>query len=135
MPQYALPSGQKHIGGDEPAGLGVVVPGLQIVPLGLLVVDVPPIAEGVQHAQCGCQGAGAEQGLAPTVIGVFYHGVPVAVNQLDNIPLTVAEVVIIRTIEVHRLNQPTGIIGEPQLVAALFEPDQCLCHLINGITS
>ena len=50
MPQCALSSGQEHIGGDEAAGFGIVVARLQVVPLGLLVVDVAPVAEGVQYA-------------------------------------------------------------------------------------
>ena len=91
MPQHTLPSRQEHIRGDEAAGFGIVVAGLEVVEACLLVVNVAPVAEGVQCAQCGCQGAGAAQGLAPAVIGVFYHGVPVAVNQLDNVPLAVAQ--------------------------------------------
>ena len=56
MPDHALPGGEKDVRGDETAGLGVVVAGLQVVEARLLVVDIAPIAEGIQHAQCGCQG-------------------------------------------------------------------------------
>ena len=98
MSQYPLPSGQEDVGGDKAAGLGIVVPGLEIVEAVLLVVDVAPVAEGVQCAQCGCQGAGAAELLAPAVIGVFYNGGPIAVNQLDNISLAVPQVVIVRSV-------------------------------------
>ena len=122
--QYPLAGGQEHVSGDKPAGLRVVVAGLQVVEARLLIVNVPPVAEGVQHAQCGCQGARAAELLSPAVIGVFYHGVPVAVNQLDNVPLAVPQAVIVGAVEVHRLDQASGVIAEPQRIVTLDEPDQ-----------
>ena len=130
MSQYPLPSGQEHIRGDETAGLWIVVAGLQVVPLGLLVVDVAPIAEGIQHAQCSCQGARTAELLAPAVIYVFYHGSAAAVNELDNISLPVPQVVIVRPVEVHRLDQASGVVAEPQRVVPLDEPDQHLAVVV-----
>ncbi len=51
MPQHALASGQEDVRGDKAASFGIVVPGLKIVEPGLLVVDIAPVAEGVQCAQ------------------------------------------------------------------------------------
>ena len=124
MPQHPLAGGQEHVGGDESAGLGIVVPGPQVVQLGLLVVDVAPVAEGVQRAQCGCQGARTAELLAPAVIRVFYYGSPGPVNQLDNVPLAVAQVVIVRPVVVHRCRIASGVVAEPQRVVPLDEPDQ-----------
>ena len=124
MSNYTLAGGEKHVRGDKPAGFGIVVAGLEIVPLGLLVVDVAPIAEGVQHAQCGLQGAGAAELLAPAVIAVFYYGGPAAVNDLDYVSLAVAQVVIVCPVVVHRCRVASGVVAEPQRVRALREPDQ-----------
>ena len=124
MPQHPLSSGQEDISRDESASLGVVVTGLQVVPLGLLVVHVAPVAEGVQYAQCGCQGTGAAELLAPAVIRIFYYGVPAAVNDLDNVSLAVPQVVIVRPVVIDRLDQATGVVAEPQRVRPLDEPDQ-----------
>ena len=90
MPNHALAGRQIDIRGDKPASLGIVIAGLEIVEACLLVVDISPIAEGVQCAQCGCQGARAAKFLPPAVIGVFYHGVSAAVNELDTVLVTVA---------------------------------------------
>ena len=124
MANHPLPSGQEHIRRDEAAGLGIVVPGLQVVPLGLLVVDVAPVAEGVQYAQCGCQGARAAEGLAPAVIAVFYNSCAGCVNDLDNVSLPVAQVVVIRPVVVHRCRVASGVVAEPQRVVPLNEPNQ-----------
>ena len=130
MPNHTLAGGEKDVRGDETAGLGIVVAGLQVVPLGLLVVDVPTVAEGVQCAQCGCQGARAAQGLAPAVIGVFYHSSFAAVNELNDVSLAVAQVVIVRPVVVHRCRVASGVVAEPQRVVLLDEPDQHLAVVV-----
>ena len=117
MSQHPLPGGQEHVGGDEAASLGIVVAGLEVVEARLLIVGVAPVAEGIQYAQCGCQGAGAAELLAPAVIRIFYYGIPAAVNQLDYISLPGAQVVVIRPVIVHRLDQASGVIREQQRVA------------------
>ena len=124
MSQHSLPSRQEHIGRNESAGLWIVVPGLEVVEAGLLVVDVAPVAEGVQRAQCSCQGAGTAQGLAPAVIYVFYHGSAAAVNELNDVSLAVAQVVIVCPVVVHRCRVASGVVAEPQRVVPLDEPDQ-----------
>ena len=124
MSQHTLSSGQVYIGGDESAGLWVVVAGPQVVPLGLLVVNVAPVAEGVQRSQCSCQGAGAAELLAPAVICVFYYGIPAPVNQLDNVPLTVAQVVVICPVVIDRLDQASGVIGEQQVCCPCCQSHQ-----------
>ena len=48
--KYTLSGGEENVRGDKAAALGVVVPGLQIVPLRLLVVNVASVAERVQNA-------------------------------------------------------------------------------------
>ena len=124
MPQHTLASRQVDIRGDESADLRVVVAGFEVVPLGLLIVDVAPVAEGVQYTQCGCQGAGTAEGLAPAVIEVFYNRCAGCVNELDNISLPVPQVVIVRPVEVHRLDLARGVIGEPQGVRPFRKTDQ-----------
>ena len=121
MSQYPLTGRQEHIGGDEPAGLGIVVAGLEVVPLSLLVVHVAPVAEGIQYAQCG---ACAAELLAPAVICIFYYGIPAAVNDLDNVPLAVAQVVVICPVVIDRLDQAAGVIGEQQVCCPCCQSHQ-----------
>ena len=89
MTNNSLTSREKYIRGDEPACGGIIVAALEIVPARLLVVDVAPVAEQLVFAQCSCQGAGSGEDLSPTVVHVFYHRVVAAVNQLDNVSLSV----------------------------------------------
>lgn len=60
----------------------------------------------------------------PAVIGIFYNSRAVPVNQLDDIPLTVAQVVIVRPVEVHSLDLTSGVVGEAQGVCASLHADQ-----------
>ena len=55
---------------------------------------------------------------APAVIGVFYYGIVITVNQTDNVVLPVADIVVIRTVVVHGDRVPVRVIAEQQLVAA-----------------
>ena len=53
--------------------------------------------------------------IAPAVICIFYYGIPAPVNQLDNVPLPVAQVVVICPVVIDRLDQASGVIGEQQV--------------------
>ena len=61
-----LTGGEKHVRGDKPAGVGIVVAGLQIVPACLLVVDIAPVTEGLICAYRICQAARCGNELAPS---------------------------------------------------------------------
>ena len=95
MAQYALTGGNIDIRIQEPADLGVVVTALQVVEPRLGGVDITTLTEGVQGTESACQGFGNSEAFAPTVVRIFYDSAAIAVNQLDNIPLSVADIVVI----------------------------------------
>ena len=101
MSQYSLPGGEHHVSGKESAGLRVVVPGLQIVPLRLFIVNVASVAKRVQNAQRARQRSRARELFAPGIVSICNGCVPVIVNELYNISLSVADVVVIRSVEVN----------------------------------
>ena len=53
MPNYALAGGEENIGGNKPADFGVVVPALEVVEAGFLIIDIPTVAEGIILSECG----------------------------------------------------------------------------------
>ncbi len=135
VPQDALAGRQEHVGGDKPTCLGIVVAGLQVVPLGLLVVYVPPVAEGVQRAQCGCQGAGTAERLAPAIICIFYYGVPAAVNDLNHVSLAVAQVIVVGPVVPPRLDLAGGVVTEQQRVVVAVgqaHQDRVVVEVVGG---
>ena len=101
MPKHTLSGGEHHVSREESSGCWVIVPGLQIVPLRLFVVNVASVAERVQYSQRARQRSRAAQLLSPGIVSVFGDGVPVIVNELYNISLSVADVVVIRSVEVN----------------------------------
>ena len=53
--------------------MGIIVTGPQVVEVGILVVDVAAVAQGVGFSQGGGHGAGGADGIAPGVVGVLHH--------------------------------------------------------------
>ena len=53
MPENALTGGKEDIGRDEPADFRVVVPALEVVEAGFLIIDIPTVAEGIILSECG----------------------------------------------------------------------------------
>ena len=112
IPKDALPRRYVAIGIYKPADLWVVVSCLEIIEPCLGIVNIPSIPERVEIAQRTCQRAGARDLPAPAVIGVFYYGIVITVNQTDNIVLPVADIVVIRTVVVDRNHIACRIVAE-----------------------
>ena len=53
MPENALAGGEEDIGRDEPADFGVIVPALEVVEAGFLIIDISTVAEGIILSECG----------------------------------------------------------------------------------
>lgn len=53
MPENALAGGEEDIGGNKPADFGVIVPALEVVEAGFLIIDIPTVAEGIILSECG----------------------------------------------------------------------------------
>ena len=94
MSQYALAGGKQDVCGDEPAGFGIVIAALEIVPVSFGIIDIAAITERLICAQCSCQAACDSYGLTPAIIGIFYYSVLILVNEFYDISLSFAELVI-----------------------------------------
>ena len=112
MSEYALPGRNVNVGIYKPADLWVVVSCLEIIEPCLGIVNIPSIPERVKIAQRTRQRAGAGDLPAPAVIGVFYYGIVITVNQTDNIVLPVADIVVIRTVVIDRRYIAVRIVTE-----------------------
>ena len=53
MSENALAGGEEDIGRDEPADFGVIVPALEVVEAGFLIIDISTVAEGIILSECG----------------------------------------------------------------------------------
>ena len=53
MPNYTLAGGEEDIGGNKPADFGVIVPALEVVEAGFLIIDIPTVTEGIILSECG----------------------------------------------------------------------------------
>ena len=115
MPQNPLPCGQQHISRNEPSGSGIVVTALQVIEPGLPVIHIPAVAERLEQTKRTRKGACRRHLLSPRIVGIFYHGCARSVNDLDNIALRVAEIVVFRSIEFYRNGVPCSVIAEQEL--------------------
>ena len=53
MPENALACGKEDIGGNKPADFGVIVPALEVVEAGFLIIDISTVTEGIILSECG----------------------------------------------------------------------------------
>ena len=122
--EYSL-SGREHdVSGEESAGLRVIVPGLQIVPLCLFVVNIASVAERVQYSQRARQRSRAVQLLSPGVVSVFHDGVFAVVNELYYVSLSVPEIVVIRSVEADSLYFSSLVVEEQQDIVSCGQSHQ-----------
>ena len=112
MSQHSLTGGEHHIRREESAYVRIVVPALQIIPARFLIVNIPTVPERVEIAQRIRQRAGARDLPAPTVIGVFYYGIVITVNQTDNVVLPVEDIVVICAVVIDRRYIACRIVAE-----------------------
>ena len=103
---------------NKSAPFGRVVPIIQIIAAGFFVIRIPAIPKRPQRAQCSCQGASFAQGLAPSIVLVFYYLAAVCVNQRDDIALQVVQVGVGNSIEQNHSRLVLCIVEEVQGVAA-----------------
>ena len=125
MSQHSLTGGEHHIRREESAYVRIVVPALQIIPARFLIVNIPSIPERVEIAQRTRQRAGARDLPAPTVIGVFYYGIVITVNETDNVVLPIADIVVIRTVEVDGNDISGCVVAEPITLTVPLTPHSC----------
>lgn len=112
IPKDAFPHRYVAIGIYKPADLWVVVSCLEIVEPRFLIVDIPTVPERVLGSQGACERTSARDLPAPAVIGIFYYGIVITVNQTDNIVLPIADIVVIRTVVIDRRCIAARIVAE-----------------------
>ena len=142
IPYQALISACVAICIDKPAGVGVIVAGLQVVEAGLAVVVVATIPQWVDFRH----GAGSGQDFAIGIIRVCRYLVAIAIDQVHHIPLEVGDVVVGSGGGTVVVNQGIGIpyvvIPEVQGLCGTALPQQhaagidiavFLCHRADGL--
>ena len=110
--QHPLSCRQHHIRRNKSPGRRIVVAALQVVQSGFFVIHIPAVAERVEIAQRIRQRTGARDLPAPTVIGVFYYGIVITVNQTDNVVLPVADIIVIYAVVIDRRYIAVRIVAE-----------------------
>ena len=116
--------GRIAISTNKPSNPGIIVPGLEVIEAGFLVIDIAPIAEGVLPAEGRGQGAGAGEGIAPGVIGVFDHDLAGIVGDGDNVALGVVEEEVLGAVEANGHGLAVGIAADGHAVGTVEDVDK-----------
>lgn len=93
---------------NEPTNGGVVIPALEVVEPGFLVVDIPTVAQRVDI----CQRARSGNDFPVRVIVVACDNVLAGVHNPHHVPLQVGDVVVRRAVVLHGIGQAAGIVEE-----------------------
>lgn len=112
IPKDAFPHRYVAIGIYKPADLRVVVSCLEIAEPRFLIVNIPTVPERILGSQRTRQRTDARDLPAPAVIGIFYYGIVITVNQTDNVVLPIADIVVIRTVVIDRRCIAARIVAE-----------------------
>ena len=83
---------------EEPADVGVVVSGVEVVPARFHVIVVPTIAERVHGSDGGGQAARHGQHFPPSVVRIAYHFHAVRVHDPQYVALYILMVPVLRSI-------------------------------------
>jgi hypothetical protein len=112
VPQNALPSGEKYVSRDKSARGGIVITGLQIIEAGLPIIHITAVAERLEEAKGARKRSCRACLLSPGIVYIFYHGIAVSVNELYNVTLCIAEVLILGSIPIDRYYIPCRVVAE-----------------------
>ena len=95
---------------QEPANLGIIIPALEIVQSCFGIVIIPTIAEGVRFAYgIRLRAADAHQ-LTPAVVDIADDLGSAAVEDADDIPLTIADIVILAVAPLEPEHIPAFVV-------------------------
>ena len=82
------------VGINKPAGFGIVVSGIEVVPAGVYIVIVRTITEGVLLSYGISKRTCYGKNLTPSIVGVFNNYVTISVKNANNIALDVFLVIV-----------------------------------------
>ena len=112
------------IGTNKPAHPGIIVPGLEVIEAGFLIIDVSPVPEGVLLAEGVGQGAGAGEGIAPGVIGVFDHDLAGIVGDGDDVALSIVKIEVLGAVEANGHGLAVGVAADGHAVGTVEDVDK-----------
>ena len=111
---------EDDIGRQEPADVGVVVSGVQVVPAGLYVVVIAPVSERVDIGD---------------VVRVAGHVVPVLVGDSENLPPSVVHILrdkrTCRVADAH--NIPLQVFVVPVFRSVVLHPDDRAGRVVDVV--
>ena len=111
--------GRIAIGTNKPANPRIIVPGFKVIEPRFLIIDISPVPEGVLPAEGIGQGAGAGEGIAPGVIGVFDDDLAGIVGDGDDVALGVVEVEVLGAVEANGHGLAVGVAADGHTVGTV----------------
>ena len=118
IPLQAAVGTEDDIRTEEPADVGVVVSGVQIVPASLYVVVIAPVSERVDVGDVGCVGGhivaraiGDLEIPPPSVVHILRDKGTCRVADAHNIPLQVFVVPVFRSVVLHPDDRAGRVVG------------------------
>ena len=103
---------------EEPADVGVVVSGVEVVPAGFHVVVISPVSERIDVGDVGCIGGhivaraiGYLPVVSPSVVHILRDKGTCRVADAHNIPLQVFVVPVFRSVVLHPDDRAGRVVG------------------------
>jgi len=122
--QQTLAGRNEYVGVEEPAPFGGIIPALEIIQPGLLVIDVATIAQRIECAEGRCHGAADRQNLAPGIVIIADHDVACQIHDDQDIALQGGDVIVRHSVPNYNDRRPGCVIDEGERIAANGHPGQ-----------
>ena len=130
MSNNALPGRCIRVRIDKSTNCRIVIPALEVVESGFLVVDVPTIPQGVDI----CQSASSRKNLAIGVIVVACDNVLAAIHNPHHVTLEVGDIIVDCAVVLHGVGCTIGIIEEVNGIGSPGHAHQLAAGVIIAVS-
>ena len=98
----------------EAAEAGVVITAFQIVKTDVSIKDIATVAQGIYGSEGSSHRTGGSQRIAPGIVAVLHYRIAAAIENPNHIALQIGDIVVNRSVVLHRQGCSSGIVGEVQ---------------------
>ena len=131
MSNNALPGRCIRVRIDKSTNCRIVIPALEVVESGFLVVDVPTIPQGVDV----CQGAHSGDDFTIGIVVIACNNRAAGVYDVHYVTLEVGHVVVHRAIVLHGIGQAAGIIEEVDGIGVPGHAQQLTTGIVVAVSN
>ena len=133
MAKNALTGRYEDICIDKSADCGIIIPGLEIIEAGFVVVDVAAVAEGIIYTQRVCHTTAGGKDITPSVVCVANYFCAFIIQNGKDIAKGVGHIIVVIIIILYCHRVTVGTVNKGQGIAAYLHLMEIIAVIKVGI--